>query len=154
MLEPLAATKSSSFLRSSAAIQRAIWNSAGSNSTGSPYSSFSRTFSTSSCSGLTTPTSAAPLTTLSPRDRGKKINALFERLHQKQRGRAATRLSLPLAGREAASLSEQQGGVFARHPTRLATKSLATSPQGGGKEKLPPPGVVAATTVTPATTVT
>src|SRR5215208_1586960 len=58
ILDPLAATKSSSFLRSSAAIQRAIWNSAGSKSTGKPYSSFSRTFSTSSCSGPTTPTRA------------------------------------------------------------------------------------------------
>src|SRR6202051_2681816 len=48
----------SSFLRSSDEIQRASWNSLTSNSTGSEYSASSRAFSTSSCSGPTTPTKA------------------------------------------------------------------------------------------------
>jgi large subunit ribosomal protein L36 len=53
------------------------------------------------------------------------------RIHSAELGQARGPM-----GREAASVSEQQGGVFALHPTRLATRVARHPPRKGeGKEE-------------------
>src|SRR6188768_2288212 len=92
MPEPLAAMKASSFLRSSDETQRASWNSETSNSTGSEYSASRRAFSTSSCNGPTTPTSAvAPPEHLHDALFRHLLQRLFQllRLHRVRQAHAA-----------------------------------------------------------------
>src|SRR5581483_4176936 len=70
---------------------------------------------------------------------GSDSSQATARPRRKQQGRRSrARLSLPLVGREAASVSEQQGGAFCAspHPARAKSRS-PPSPRGGGRKKEP-----------------